>query len=157
MWQTVGSTVLAVTCTRHTGRLGNTLQGFHRPGRPDTSDPRWEPRTGLRQIVREKQATSPISAGLTRPRPAAPTGQASYWEKYTEVSNRKSQEASIIKQAAEALDAEVRAAPEVKLCKALQKQIDAMRSISPGHQCTTDVDHDITTHTPRSLEDIYLL
>ena len=83
------------------GRLGNTLQGFHKPGRPETSDPRWEPRTGLRRIVREEEATSPMTAGRSRPRPAAPVGQASYWERYTVVTHKKSQDALTIKQAAQ--------------------------------------------------------
>ena len=112
-------------------RLGNTLQGFYRPGHEDTSDPHWEPRTGLRKIVRERQATAPTMTGLSRPRPVVPLGQASYWERYTEVAQKKAQEASEITQAAKALDTEVRAAPEVKLCRALAKQINAIRSMSP--------------------------
>ena len=74
-------------------RLTNTLQGFHAPGRADVLDPRWEPRTGLKHIVREKEKeVTPLMKGVVRPRPAAPLGQAAYWERYSLASEQKRQQ-----------------------------------------------------------------
>jgi len=175
-WLRVRKWLYLHACTILLCRLGNTLQGFQQPGRAETRDTRWEPRTGgdsayliaqtyvisrkhpktaiecpvflsiqcllltllcssssyllmmsagLKHIVRDGEL-----AGICRPRPAVPLGQATYWGRYSKKAESKKEQVAQLQQKAAEEYSHVRAAPEIKLAKLLAREI---RSLSPLH------------------------
>jgi len=80
---------------------------------------------GLKHIVRDGEV-----AGICRPRPAVPLGQATYWGRYSKRAESKKEQVTQLQQKADEEYSHVRAAPETKLAKLLAREI---HSLSPLH------------------------
>jgi hypothetical protein len=68
-------------------------------------------------------------AGVVRPRPAAPLGQAAYWERYSMTSEQKKKKEIELRKEAKDLDAEARTPSQHMLSRLLAREIRSLSSV----------------------------